>query len=262
MPVDFLIIGQGLAGSLLAWELLQRGCKVMVLDDGRENASQVAAGLINPVTGMRLVKSSDVDVLLPAARQLYRQLSGFFKQEFYKEKPMLRLLRSKAEIGACQKRLADPAYHAYLGNLLSPGHFSDPLNSFAGVLEQKQTAYLLTRPLLASLKGYFISRHSYRQAILDYQDIHWQPKPHWQDIHARQIIFCEGYRAIYNPWFSWLPFQPAQGEILTLESETGFAQPYTEFRPLADSGQRKSLSRRRYFCPHANRHRPYRNRQR
>jgi hypothetical protein len=201
----------------------------MVLDSGHENASQVAAGLINPVTGMRLVKSSDVDVLLPSARQVYRQLSGFFKQEFYKEKPMFRLLRSDAEVGTCQKRLADPAYHAYLGNLLSPGHFSDPLDSFAGVLEQKQTAYLLTRPLLACLKDYFISRHSYRQAILDYRDIHWQPKPHWQDIQAGQIIFCEGYQAIYNPWFSWLPFQPAQGEILTLESETGFASPMLNF---------------------------------
>ena len=52
---DYLIIGQGLAGSLLTWELLQRGCKIIVVDNGLENASKVAAGLINPVTGMRLV---------------------------------------------------------------------------------------------------------------------------------------------------------------------------------------------------------------
>ena len=142
---------------------------------------------------------------------------------------MLRLLRTGAEVSACQKRLADPAYQAYLGDLLSPEHFSVPLNQFAAGLEQKQTAYLLTRPLLASLKDYFISRHSYRQTRLDYRDLHWQPKPHWQDIQAGQIIFCEGYQALHNPWFSGLPFQPAQGEILTLESETEFASTMLNF---------------------------------
>ncbi|MEQ1740807.1 MAG: NAD(P)-binding protein, partial [Methyloglobulus sp.] len=34
MQTDFLIIGQGLAGSLLAWALMQRGCKVVVVDTG------------------------------------------------------------------------------------------------------------------------------------------------------------------------------------------------------------------------------------
>ena len=31
--IDFLIIGQGLAGSALAWELVHRGKKVMVIDE-------------------------------------------------------------------------------------------------------------------------------------------------------------------------------------------------------------------------------------
>ena len=80
---DYLIIGLGLAGSLLAWELLQRGCTIMVVDNGLENASQVAAGLINPVTGMRLVKSADLEHLLPSAKRCYEQLSQFFSQDFY-----------------------------------------------------------------------------------------------------------------------------------------------------------------------------------
>jgi glycine/D-amino acid oxidase-like deaminating enzyme len=32
-PTDFLIVGQGLAGSLLAWSLLQRGHTVVVVED-------------------------------------------------------------------------------------------------------------------------------------------------------------------------------------------------------------------------------------
>ena len=46
MQVDFLIVGQGLAGSLLARELRRRGRTVHAVDDGWKSASsQVAAGL-------------------------------------------------------------------------------------------------------------------------------------------------------------------------------------------------------------------------
>ena len=110
MDIDYLIIGQGLAGSLLAWELIQRQKKVIIVDNNKENASLVAAGLINPVTGMRFVKSTNVDRLLPTTIDFYKQLSCHFQQTFYIEKPMLRILRNNKELAACQKRLQDLDY--------------------------------------------------------------------------------------------------------------------------------------------------------
>ena len=209
---DYLIIGQGLAGSLLAWELLQRGCKVMVIDNGLENASQVAAGLINPVTGMRLVKSADVEHLLPSAMRCYKQLSQFFKQDFYIKKPMLRLLNNDLLLANAHKRLADPAYSGYVKTIIN-----NPTHSY---LEQKQTGYLHTRLLLSCLKQYFIERGCYRQTAVNNQDIQLLPTLSWQDMSFKKILFCEGHHATYNPWFSWLPFQPVKGEILTLQHQS------------------------------------------
>ena len=225
MTIDYLIIGQGLAGSLLAWELMQRGCNVVIVDNGLESASQVAAGLINPVTGMRLVKSTDVDRLLPAAKQYYAQLAEVFQQDFYIEKPMLRLLRSEKELTHCVKRLADPDYSDYLGAITPPESSASPY----GVLQQKQTGYLLTRPLLSCLKDFFIESGCYRSAVVDYQDIQLQPSLRWQDIIFKQIIFCEGHQATKNPWFSWLPFQPVKGEILTLQHQSSLPDNIMNF---------------------------------
>jgi glycine/D-amino acid oxidase-like deaminating enzyme len=216
MNTDFLIIGQGLAGSLLAWELIQRGRKVVIIDNGRENASQVAAGLINPVTGLRLVKSIDADRLLPAAKRYYSNLSGFFHQPFYIEKAMLRLFRSEAEVKHGWKRLDDPAYENYLGAIARPGTPLPSLETPFGFMAQKQTGYLLTRPFLRCLKEFFIASGCYRLAEFDDRDIQLEPSLRWQDISARQIIFCAGHHASRDSWFSWLPFQPAKGEILTL----------------------------------------------
>lgn len=217
---DFLIIGQGLAGSLLAWELIQRNCKVVILDNNQENASQVAAGLINPITGMRFVKSADVDLLLPAALHRYAQFADFFQQTFYIEKPMLRIFQNANEFNNANKRLNNPDYQAYLGDSRPPGNIIDNLATPFGYLEQQQTGYLLTRPLLSSLKAFFIANHSYRQADFDYRDLQLQPYLRWQNITPKQIIFCEGHKASRNPWFSWLPFQPVKGEILTLEHQS------------------------------------------
>ena len=56
--VDHLVIGQGIAGTVLAQTLLQQGKTVLVVDDASlSQASKVAAGLYNPVVFKRLVKS-------------------------------------------------------------------------------------------------------------------------------------------------------------------------------------------------------------
>jgi glycine/D-amino acid oxidase-like deaminating enzyme len=217
MNYDFLIIGQGLAGSILAWELKQRGCRVLIVDNAVTSASQVAAGLINPITGMRLVKNQDIDFLLPAAKSYYQNLSCFFKQPFLIEKPMLRIIGSEAEHQYCLKRLNDASYQPYIEN-----HTASPdENYFApfGILKQKQTSFLQTKPLLADLQKYFIESNCYIKAQFNYQDItQYEQKIMWQKIEVQKIIFCEGYQGQTNPWFSWLPFRPVKGEILTLAS--------------------------------------------
>jgi glycine/D-amino acid oxidase-like deaminating enzyme len=212
MRVDFLIIGQGLAGSLLGWELLQRGARVLLLDRGESNASRVAAGLINPITGMRLVKTPDVDALLPEAVACYRQLEQRFASSFYIEKPLLRLLANGRERQYAEQRCADAAYRDYIDRFM-PEDQTAPFGS----LLQKRSGYLLTAPLLDRLREFFIARGSYREAELDYAEIALhEDGVQWRDVAAQRVVFCEGYRCRGNPWFSWLPLQPVKGEILTL----------------------------------------------
>jgi len=58
MMTDVLIIGQGICGTFLSWWLEQKGLSFIVIDEERPyTASRAAAGLINPVTGRRIVKT-------------------------------------------------------------------------------------------------------------------------------------------------------------------------------------------------------------
>ncbi|MDT4288373.1 FAD-dependent oxidoreductase [Methylomonas sp. MO1] len=221
VQIDVLLVGQGLAGSLLAWELLQRQSRIVVVDDGAESASQVAAGLINPVTGQRLVKQVDVETLLPAALHAYRQLGTQFGQSFYLQMPMLKILRSAKELEIAERRLRQPDYRDYLTGL---AHAPERIDAPNGVLQQRQTGYLRTEALLSQLRDFFSNKNCYRRNSLHYSDIHLEPTLRWQGIYPRHIVFCEGYQSVSNPWFKYLPFQLAKGEILGCESRQDIQQ--------------------------------------
>ncbi len=224
MRLDCLIVGQGLAGSLLAWELMQRGSRVVLLDDGAENASQIAAGLINPITGMRLVKAESMAQQLPYARQFYAQLAQQLGQNFWVDKPMLRILSTAQEAEYAAKRLRQAEYQAYLTGLEAPVAYQDYFAAPHGILAQQQTAYLQTRVLLDCLRHYLLSRASYITARFSHQEVQLTPTLQWREYQPHYLICCEGYQGQFNPWFSWLPFAPVQGEILTLQH----TQPWLE----------------------------------
>src|SRR5262245_23458931 len=103
--VDFVIVGQGLAGTTLAWQLSRRGLRVLVLDrEGGGSASRIAAGLITPVTGKRLAKSWRYSELFPAAGAFYRSLEAETREAFFLERPAVRLFADEAERAEFERR--------------------------------------------------------------------------------------------------------------------------------------------------------------
>ena len=82
--VDTLILGQGLAGSLLAWMLIRKGQKVCVIDDAhRSSSSRVAAGLVNPLAGMRFNRRPEMDDWLRASRPLLCRTGRAIRQAVF-----------------------------------------------------------------------------------------------------------------------------------------------------------------------------------
>lgn len=102
-----LIVGQGLAGTALGLELEEAGVDFVIVSAGHaEAASRVAAGLVNPVTGRRWVKSARVDELLPFARDRYAQWSGTLGVELWHPLRLTRVWRDAAERTAVEAKIA------------------------------------------------------------------------------------------------------------------------------------------------------------
>ena len=70
--VDYLIVGHGLAGATLAWQLQKLGQTIAVVDREAPNtASRVAAGLISPISGKRNAASYRFDEFWKEAKEFY-----------------------------------------------------------------------------------------------------------------------------------------------------------------------------------------------
>ena len=90
---DFVIVGQGLAGTSLAWHLRWLGQRVAVIDhESPVTASRVAAGLISPLTGKRLAVSWRFRELWEYAIALYERVQLETNTRFFYPGPIIRLL--------------------------------------------------------------------------------------------------------------------------------------------------------------------------
>lgn len=215
VETDFIIVGQGLAGSILAYCLMQSGYSVMVIDDAHKTSSSaVAAGIINPITGHRLNITENFYQYWTAAKPFYQDLEKTLSCRLLETILQTRLIKNAGQNSHLQKRLLAVEYQG----LIKPCDSNPMLDRGFGAVEVNETAAVDVNTLLENIQGYLRQNNSYTKRHLVYAQIVFDREkvsiaPH----RAKNIVFCEGYQAINNPWLNKLPFKLAKGEVLTLD---------------------------------------------
>ena len=71
---EYIIIGQGLAGSAMAWRLYFNNKSFIIIDSqAKFSASKAALGIYNPITGRKNIKTWN-------AETLFKELGTFYKK--------------------------------------------------------------------------------------------------------------------------------------------------------------------------------------
>jgi len=214
--LDCVVVGQGLAGTTLAWQLRRRGLRVLVIDrESGHASSRIAAGLITPVTGKRLAKSWRWDELFPVAEAFYRSVEAETGVRFFHLRPSLRLLASGAERDELRKRSPNILAGLVRHGEANPDWFKAPFGGF----EMSAAARL-------DVCGYLDASHQHFQRDGGYLVAEVEPgeveataggvRLARLGIEARSLVFCRGFTTDSDPWFGDIRFNAAKGEILTL----------------------------------------------
>jgi glycine oxidase len=193
----WIIVGQGLAGTCLAWDLWQRNIPFMLLDREQGGSSRVAAGLINPVTGKNFEPSVDIEVYLPEAMAFYAEAERLLGRTFWHPLPVLRLAADEKEWAKMLDKSTRPNVARWLKRNIH-------IEGWTGALELSGGGRLDTRAFLDASRTFFLSHGIY------------QTEESTTASGTPRHIWCEGAAGLISGRYG--VHRCAKGEILTLRA--------------------------------------------
>jgi glycine/D-amino acid oxidase-like deaminating enzyme len=214
---EVLIVGQGLAGTWLSWWLHKAGIPFKVIDQQDPNsASARAAGLINPVTGRRLVTTWMIDELMSFASGAYKEIGESLENSFIKEMSVIDFFPSVQMLQAFQKRYEEDR------TFLLPGEdrekYADWFRYELGWGKIHPCQLVEVEKLLKDWRSWLKRNGLLVESFFDHSNFQLNDRIiEYSNIQARYIIFCDGMSSAQNPYFDKLPFALNKGEGLLVE---------------------------------------------
>lgn len=216
--VEYLIVGQGLAGTLLAFEMLNKNIDFRIISSSEKSkASMVAAGMVNPLVFKRLTKSWMVDDLLPVMHETFEKLEDQLGKQFYFKKDIIKPL-SEQEKQLWLERKENQDFAKYIVSVKDSIE-TEYLIEAGAYGQVSQSGYLNLKSFLDASEIFFKQNELIIDSTFNNKAINSNADSFLiENYNASKIVFCEGYHMAQNPLFNFVKLNPTKGELLVIES--------------------------------------------
>lgn len=212
---DFIIVGQGLAGTLLAHDLIELEKSVIIIDTHlKASASRVAAGLINPISMKRCIPAMPSNYLTTAFNR-YSDLEDKLNSRFIFKKPLLRLFDALETKDLWIEKYENKQMDLYIDEFCAVNTFSFLKDEFSSAIV-KPAGYLDLKEFLAVSREYFKDNNILLEEKFNFSEFN-DRNVSYRNLKADKIIFCDGFRIKENPFFDYLPIAPTKGELMHIK---------------------------------------------
>jgi glycine oxidase len=237
MPKKFLIVGGGIAGNFIAFHLKQSGHKIVIIDNGKNQSSIVAAGLINPIVFRRMAKSWRIDELLEYALTFYAELEKLTNKSIIKPINIRRLFSSEHEHELWNQKEVDKNYSNYINPIENSDKVYEKTKNPFGSGRLKKAYHVDAEALLTAFHNDIWLKNEQVLETFDYSALDPSELKYKGTIFDG-IIFCEGKDLKYNPLFQDIKVDCTKGELITIQHN---------FLP-----QNESVNRKCFVIPQGN----------
>lgn len=215
--MNVLIIGGGLSGICLGHTFQDKNIEFKILDAGVNHSSKIAAGMINPMVFRKMVKTWKGDELIPFLNEFYPTIEKKIGAQFFFPRKIRRVFSTKDEKDYWNLRLNDEEYQDYI----HPYEDSNPTPKYAinefGSGWVKSPGYIDAKIFIKENQRYFIDEGKMITESFDFEKFD-PDNGTYKGEKFTHFIFSEGYQAIENPYFKYLPFVLTKGEVLSIKN--------------------------------------------
>lgn len=218
LKFDYIIAGLGISGVWLSHYLLKENKKVIVFDKKNlQSASNVASGLVNPVTGRRVVTTWLADELLPFCKNEYTSLGEELCIQAITQKNILVFPSAPDLQNAFDNRMKENNSYIHPPQLSRQElslHFNFPFN----VYEISPCYVIHIQDILVSQRQHLNKENVLIDEMLDENLIEFKDGyVQYKGYTADKIIFANGISASKSKFWNGLPFVENKGQALIVE---------------------------------------------
>lgn len=210
---DVAIVGQGIAGSLLAWELWKRNVDFVVIDSPvKHKSSNVAGGLFYPLAARKPSLIDRFELYYNRMQETYSELETYFVASFLHEKPSLRKI-DQHDLEQWKQTL-NPEFL----DMIRWFETSSEIAPFETAVQVQNSGYVDLVYLISLIKTWLntYNRLIVRDLIYEQIQIESDAVHLFDSFSAQRIVFCEGISVQQNPWFSDISMEVNKGELIEI----------------------------------------------
>lgn len=218
--VEYIIVGDGYAGLFMAHQLIKNNKSFVIFSEGRRSASQVSAGIINPVVLKKFTTFWKAQEQIDFLKESLKEIESYTGENYLINAPIHRIFHDENEQNLWLKKSVNPELSAFLDENF------DRLNTVKNDFltgKVNQSARLDVKGFFTGLFNYFEKNDHLLKEKFEYSKLNLSESV-YKDFNFKNIIFCEGMGVKNNPYFSEIAVNPNKGHHIKVK----LSQPIPE----------------------------------